>query len=256
MRLNEIQARFKDSLLEEALPEPDTDFAALFRDGNIAVSDRLAVYRNNLFAGLAEVIVNTYPLLEKLVGEAFLRAVARRYIARHLPASGNLNLYGGGLAAFLKDYKPAKGLPYLPDVARLEWACHEVYHARDEVPLDPASLSGMRDFNRLRFRFRDSARLISSPYPLHEIRAFCLADPAPEGTLELDAGPSFLLVTRPALEAEVEAIPPDVFSFYESLQSGANLAAAAEKAGVANGFDLADALQHAFAKQILSPSDI
>ena len=61
----------------------------------------------------------------------FLRASRTRIALRTTSASGGLNELGGHLADFLPAFAPARELPYLADVARLEWLVHKAHYAAD-----------------------------------------------------------------------------------------------------------------------------
>ena len=76
--------------------------------------------------------------MRKLVGDEFFAAMAGVFLRAHPPRSRMLMLYGDGLPAFLAEFPPVAQLGYLPDVARLEQAMRESYHAADSAPLPEA----------------------------------------------------------------------------------------------------------------------
>jgi hypothetical protein len=96
---------------------------------------RFAVYRNNVLVALVDALADTYPVVQALVGVDFFRAMAQEFVRGQPPTSPVLAGYGAGFAAFIEGFAPAAGLPYLPDLARLEWMRVEVYHAADVAPL-------------------------------------------------------------------------------------------------------------------------
>ncbi len=76
------------------------------------------------------------PSIERLVGEDFFKGAASLFIgASSSHPRPVLIEYGEAFPAFLESFEPARGLPYLADVARLEWLRHAAYHAADRVPL-------------------------------------------------------------------------------------------------------------------------
>jgi len=98
----------------------------------LAGGPRLRVHRETTLAALAGALAATYPVCARLVGDEFFRAAARRF-AREVPSrSPDLCDYGAELADWLAAFEPAQALPYLPDVARLEWALHRARHALSE----------------------------------------------------------------------------------------------------------------------------
>lgn len=213
---------------------------------------RLAIYRRNVLGTLVEALASAYPAVRRLVGEAFFDEAARRYALASPSHSGNLHGYGGGFGDFLEAYPHAARLPWLADVARLEWAVHECFHAEDASALEAQRLA-MPDahrYGRLRLHFAPATRLVSSAHPVRAIRAANLADG--DGTLKDEAGPDFLLVRRDGLEVVVDRIEPREWRFLDALGRGVPLGAAWDtdldiaivlarhaRAGLFCGFDLA-----------------
>ena len=125
--LARLQADFLDAVVDPA----NAGRAPALRAGRIGSAERLAVYRHNLHSNWRAALADTHPVVERLVGPAFFGEAARRYAIAHPSASGDLNRFGAGFARFLGAYEHARDLPYLADVARLEWAWHECFHAAD-----------------------------------------------------------------------------------------------------------------------------
>lgn len=201
---------------------------------------RFAVYRNNMRGALVEALAVRYPVVQRLVGEEFFRAMARDFALSHLPASPVLINYGGNFPDFIASFEPAGGLPYLPDVARLESAYWQAYHAADEKPageelfrsLDPITLAERR------IRFIASTHVIASPHPVVGIWE-AHAEDGEVKPVDLSQAED-ALVSRPALAVEVRRLPPGAVAFISSLMQGAMLGEAAENAVEASAeFDLA-----------------
>ncbi len=228
MRLNDIQEKFRDLMLDDpaALESVPDDFAAVFAEGDIALAERLKVYRSNIVGGISDNFFKTFPLLEKLVGEDFLKQMIRAFVLAHPPSVGCLNAYGEGFPDFVRAYEPAQGLPYLPDMAALELAINRAYYAPDDAALNPQDLAALSEttLGERILSLRMSAVLISSPFALDALRKFCLE---PEGEPPALQKPTFLMVYRPLLAVETLALAEDEYSFLLDLSDGAPLAEAA-----------------------------
>ena len=110
---------------------------------------RLAVYRNNVLGSLVDGLVSSFPVVQALVGEDFFRAMAAMFVRVAPPCSPVLAEYGGGFANFIASFAPAGGLPYLPDIARLEFARIQAFHAADAPVLSMAdATSALADSER------------------------------------------------------------------------------------------------------------
>ena len=94
-----------------------------------------AVYRNTVMKGCVDALQANYPSIAGLVGEAWFRAAAVVHARAHPPLRPTLLDYGAGFAEFLAAFEPARELPYLPDVARLDRCWTDAHVARDEVPV-------------------------------------------------------------------------------------------------------------------------
>ena len=129
------------------------------------------VYRNNYRGNLHDTLAGAYPVIEQLVGKDFFRLLARRYIEQHPSRSGNLHHYGAEMAAFIAAFEPAQGLPYLHDVAALEWVCHRTYFADDVATLDIAKLAQVPpgQYADLILHTHPACHLVCSRYPVASI---------------------------------------------------------------------------------------
>lgn len=128
----------------------------------------LAVYRNNVAHGAVETLARAYPAVQRLVGERFFSAMAGAFRELHPPRSPVFALYGEGFDSFIEQFEPAAGLPYLPDIARLDRAWLMAHHAPDRAVLT------MRDIASL-----DAAALAALELALHPAsRVFAFDLPA------------------------------------------------------------------------------
>ena len=206
---------------------------------------RLDIHRDNALISLAEVLKAAYPVVCAVAGEGFFRHAAREYIRAHPPRTPRLWAYGGKFEKFLQRYEPAQALPFLPDLARLEWAWNGAYFAADATALDPAALRNVAPerYPTLRFAVHPSLRLVASDVSI--LRIWQDNRPQTQTPPPLDGpgtGPH-VLVVRPEHEVETHAIAEGAFTFVLALKAGLTLEqAAAAAAGLEPDFDLRKAL--------------
>ena len=141
---------------------------------------------------------------------------------------------------FLADFEPARDVPYLAGVARLEAARTRAYHAADRKPLGPAVLSGVatETLADLRFILHPSLEIVASDYPIVTIWAMN------SGEMELasitDWRGEDALVARPWVDVEVRRLPLGARTFLQGLAAGDPLGVAAAAAiASSTSFDLA-----------------
>ncbi len=186
-----------------------------------------AVYRNNVAVGLTKALEARYPVTRRLVGDGFFRAMAGAYIAGHKPRNAVLLHYGADFPAFIAGFAPAAELVYLPDVATLENAWLEAYHAAEAEPLALAALAEVAPerLESLRFVLHPAARLLRLAEPAASIWAAHQGEGEPAAP-EVWA-PEDALVTRPHADVRVRILPPRGFDLLAALAKGAPLGEAA-----------------------------
>ena len=239
MQLRELQQAIAHSILHG---EPEA-LAAILREDGLACDKRLQVYRNNTIISLTEALTSTYPVVAALVGEKFFGFAARIFILGHPPQAPRLAEYGSGFAAFLKSFEPAKTLPYLADIAALEWAMNEAHHAPEDSALTAQDIAAVPQEKSaaLVLALRRSCRLLHSGYRVDRL----WQAHQPGGTLQDLAieGDCHLLVYRPQDDVEMMILDAAGFALLSRIGDGANLEAAYEAAAALDSaFDLSSAL--------------
>ena len=237
-RLADIQDRFAALVTEDNVSAAEASEAMFGHDGApVSKADRMSVYRNNYISHMTKSLMETYELITALTGDHFALMMAQDYARAHVPDKGNMNDYGADYADFIADFELARAVPYLPDMARLEWALHAAYHAADDTALSIAALQAVDDgdLDRVRLRFRAAVRLISSDYPVFDIRNMCLCD-SEQGDGEQDAAGHIDLAARggqncliyrtdgPDMTVKIHKLEDDAYAAISAVRDGASLA--------------------------------
>ena len=242
--LPEIQRAFA-----EAMKTGDCSaIAGLIAEGPLSPQEAIGIYRNTFIAGATKALRLSYPAIERLTGAEFFGQAAAQFIDESPPRSGCLDDYGAGFGEFLGRFAPAAGVPYLPDVARLEWAVNRALRADDEKPLDAKDVSAAARIApaRLVFTAHPSLLLLETAFPADAIwRAVLVEDDDVLATLSLNGGPFFLLVSRDAEGVQVSRNSKGAHAFLSALLAGRNFAAAFD---VAPSHELPPLLAECFAK--------
>ena len=204
------QSAFAAALLD---PEAAVPPGIVDPEGHPALK-RFSVYRNNVALSLTRVLEAAFPTVRKLVGDDFFAAMAGVFLRANPPRSRIMMLYGDAMPGFLETFPPVTHLGYLPDVARLDQAMRESYHAADSTPLPEAEFQRLvgADIIGLRLKLAPSTRLIRSRWPVHGIwAANTEAGPAPASV------PEAALVLRPAFDPRPHRLSPADGSFVQGL---------------------------------------
>lgn len=210
------------------LPDLQRRFAAA-----IAAPDTpgLAVYRNAVRTNYRNALRASYPVVRALTGAPFFHAAVDAFAAVQPSRCGDLNAYGDAFPEFLAAYPHAVSLPYLPDVARLEWAQDEAARAAaaDGTPGGTLAALGAvapEDLAASRLRVHPSCRLLHSAHPVLRIWQVHQEDFAGDPRVDLDSDPDHVLVHRHDEEVVIERLSAGEFAWLAALAAGDDLASA------------------------------
>ncbi|WP_214477328.1 DNA-binding domain-containing protein [Mesorhizobium sp. dw_380] len=223
-RLSERQQEFALALLDAARAAPP----GLVGPDGLPSPRRFAVYRNNVVAGLIETLKENCPAVHRIVGDEFFRAMAGQFATANPPRSPIMLDYGAGFAEFIDGFEPAVTLPYLADVARIERAWIEAYHAADAEPLSANDLLAIDQdgLARVRLALHPSLRVTQSQFPALTIWRMNVADGEP-AAVDLEAGGEDALIVRPGADVVVHQLPMGAAAFVRTLGAGKPVVAAA-----------------------------
>ncbi|MEM7679572.1 MAG: DNA-binding domain-containing protein [Pseudomonadota bacterium] len=249
MSLRNTQELFKDTMLSQpvAVENPAQELHNMFAEGKIPLSDRLKVYRNNIVGGITDNVKTAFPILNALVGEAFLELMIRSYLLEYPPENGCLNTYGEDLPDYIDHFEAAKAMPYLSDIARFEAAQNNAYYAPDDSAMSAQDLGEIPTdaLEGTLLKLRSSAHLIYSRFPLLKIKGFCeKQNRAEDENLDITSGKTYVLIIRPELDTKIIELPADEWTFLKFLQDGQPLGQAVEKTLEKHpNFDINETLQ-------------
>jgi uncharacterized protein (UPF0276 family) len=220
-----------------------------------AVPQRFSLYRGNLGATWRRTLAHAYPVVLALVGEDFFGGLARAY-GRKMPSdSVDLNQFGARFADFLAAFPPVDELPYLPDMARLEWAVHLAHYAADAQGLAPESLAVLHpdQLEARRFTLHPACALQASRW---QVAALWHAHQEGEGQRVFPQDmqvASHALVCRTRWKAQVLVVDAAAHAALVVLQQGQTFGAALDAAFELDpAFDLAAHLRQWLAHAVLT----
>lgn len=219
------QEAFTKGLLDAQMPAPK---GVINPDGAPATK-RFDVYRNNVAVSLSDALETAFPVLRKLLGEDFFRALAGVYLRTHPPKSPLMMFFGEAMPQFLARFEPVKNLSYLPDMARLELAMRQSYHAADATPIDGGALAAIAPdaLMATTFDFAPSLQLVQSDFPIHAIYLANTRADAPKPVMQGECA----LITRPEFDPHMHVISTADGKCLAALMNGQPLGVAMTDAG-------------------------
>jgi hypothetical protein len=182
---------------------------------------RMAVYAEAYLARMAEALAEVYETVRHLTGKEAFIELTESYLDAHPSHSYNLNSVGDALPEHLGRTRFAEALPFLPDLARLEWAIAQAFHASEGAPFDPSELAGFSEdaWERARVAFQPSVAVVSSAWPILDLWN-ARKTPTTEIDIGLEGRPQDVLVSRHGLEVVCELLQPEQADLIRRLQKG------------------------------------
>lgn len=225
MRLAEFQDAFAQALVAE---DPRSAAPELV---HLVAQPGFVVYRNTVLKGCIDALQANFPAVARLVGDDWFRAAAAVYARRELPTVPTLLTYGRTFPAFLEGFEPARELPYLADVARVDRLWSEAHVAADDDVLEPAALMRLapEDMGRLTLRPHAAARWTwSEEHPIHTL--WSRNRECAEFVAEIDWCGEGVLLTRPHGTMIHTALSREGAAFLSACAEGLSIESAAAAA--------------------------
>ena len=195
-----------------------------------AAGKRYNVYRNNVTVSLINALAAAFPATQRITGADFFRAMARFHLRASPPTSPLLFEYGYDFPDFIERYEYAQSMPWLADVARIERAWLDAYHAADAEPLKPQALASIppEQLAVTVLTPHPTTQIVRSRFPAVSIFAANRSEDPVSPITETE--PEDALVTRPGLEVTVRHLPSGGAAFLSCLIAGETLGMAAAAA--------------------------
>jgi hypothetical protein len=253
--LETLQQSFANAVLDVNQVEPAL---ALFKGSNELNRKRLVFYRNNVTLNWRDTLLNAYPVLRQLMGEAFFNGVTHAYGLAHASPSGDLGEFGASLASFINTLENCQDYPFFGDVAALEWLVHRAWYLKQATPVTLAQLAAFppEQLTEQRFKLQESCALLKSPWAVADIWHTLQNTDTPSLPDPL-AKTSHCLIWRPygvnKWAVQVDLISAASFKALQALDAGESLGQALELALEDNPeFEVQSEIANWFSKQLFN----
>lgn len=161
--------------------------AAIFGRDNIQPlinKNNLHIYQGNISETLRKSLRTLYPNILLLVGKDFFDALADEYAQQYPSTAFAIADYGKNFAEFLADFPHVATLPYLPEMAQLEWGAHEMIHAATD----------------------DEAKLFCFRYPIYKIWQLCKDPQESLDSIDIAQSSEKVLLFRRQFEVQIKVL--------------------------------------------------
>ncbi len=192
--------------------------------GSLGAADRLGVYAEMYWARLVDVLRDDFPRVATILGSSRFTALSCAYLTRRPSTRPSVRWVGSEFADFLARDGAVEGLPFLADVARLEWTRLAAFDAADAAPLRVESLRAIppSEWSRLTFHTVPALHVLRVAWPVHELWA---ADDAQAVATALRPAATVLRVWRDGFTVYHSCMDPVEDAALERLLAGASFVA-------------------------------
>lgn len=219
LALHELQQLFVRGLQDES----DDILSCIKSDAKLSAQNHLEIYRSSIIGAKQKVLTEIFPVCHNLVGKDFFLAMANAYIAEYHSLSPDLGNYGLFFPIFVQHFPPAKKLPYLADVAKLEWAWHKIFSSADNPVLNFQNLAECfsAECGNITFSLPNDSFLIESVYPIQRIWEVNQEDYRGDQTVMLTENDKYyFLVWRDKLVMRIDELNADEWQVLSWMHTG------------------------------------
>lgn len=218
LSLNDLQKEFVKGLHFES----DAILRCIHTTTKLSPAQQIGIYQSSVIGAKQKTLREIYTTCNKLVGEDFFVAMINEYIAKTISTSPDLADYGENFSEFIIEFEPAKGLPYLSDVAKLEWAWHKLFNAPTTKELNFERLAECYTSSgeNIIFHLPQSCTLITSYYPIHRIWEVNQDDYVGEQIIRLSEHEFYyFLIWRNDLKMRIDLLDAITWKILTSIQA-------------------------------------
>jgi hypothetical protein len=133
-------------------------------ESNFSSEQLINIYRNNFLISISELLEQLFPVTQALVGSDYFTQTSRQFIHDCPLKEPHLNHYGGNFVSFLGELEVLKKMPFVTQMAELEWQLDRISHIHYEPNFDFDALSqiGEDQYLDIHFSLADICYLQSS----------------------------------------------------------------------------------------------
>lgn len=196
--------------------------------GELNAVQRVGIYRNSVHGILLQYLASLFEVTQQLVGAEFFERLSDEYVDYAPPTRPFLAEYGSGFPDFMRQHEALQSMPWLTDVAQLEWARHQAWNAVNQPVSDFTRIVKLDEEQQasLCFQMPCSTQLLESAYATHQVWAAHQPEDFPE-KLPLERirirQQTYLLIWRAGRKLQQVELDESKWQFLSATQQGATL---------------------------------
>ena len=187
----------------EPLAADSTLINSIKGDG-LAVDQRLQIYRNNYRETLTSSLEAYFPSVLTFVGEQFFKGAAKAFVQLHPPVEARLSVYGSAFGDFLREWEHAQTIPYIGDLADLDFRIARAQDASEGPGIDTVA-DALAAFHSGSLALQPYVFVVVSNWPVGSLWMAAAGHIPPEA-VHLNAGGQNVLVIRSGGAVEMQMV--------------------------------------------------
>ena len=129
-----------EGLAQEKSLAPNALARVIAGDDRLSAEERVDIYANMYFYRLLDVLKEDFPATLAIFGDTRFHNLVTSYLIEYPPEHFSIAFAGRHLADFIESHPMREEFPFLADLARIERALIDVFHAADATPLDAEAM--------------------------------------------------------------------------------------------------------------------
>jgi len=166
--LPQLQRQFAKQLSSPNNVSDSVQLGGLLADSHYTPDQLINIYRNNFLISLTQVLEQLYCATKALIGDEFFTQCCRQFIHSEPLTNPHLNHYGGQFVSFLSTLKSLENMPFVWQMAQLEWHLDRISHIHHVPQFDFENLARVdeKQLLHLTFAMAKTCYLLSSEIDL------------------------------------------------------------------------------------------
>lgn len=232
--LGDVQRWFKVKMKPYAqtigLSQRQLDAALLNLQNGTPGLERIAVYADGYKARIEEALSESHEAIAHVLGHSKFHFLAEEYAEQYPSRHYNLSSTGKYFSEFIGRHSISKELPFLSDLAQLEWLIHQAFHAYDKPAFEASQFAGMspEDWGLAKLIFQPSVGLIVSKWPILDVWK-ARKTPVEKINIDFVNRPQKILIARSFAQVTCNLLDDRQFFLVNQLLQGKKLGDACEE---------------------------
>ncbi|HVN27936.1 MAG TPA: DNA-binding domain-containing protein [Candidatus Binataceae bacterium] len=151
-----------EGLANEQSLRPGGLASVIVGDDRLSAEERVDIYANMYFYRILDVLKEDFPATLATLGEERFHNLATGYLIEYPPSHFSISYAGQHLADFIRAHPIREDFPLLADLAQMERALIDVFHAADATPLDAEAMRAIppEEWPSIRMRLHPAHQII------------------------------------------------------------------------------------------------